>query len=44
MYLVDSLHRECLCASLATISTVGCQTEHVVRHGTINLDGVVTVV
>ena len=44
LQLVDSLHRKGLRASLSTIGTILCQTEDVVRHGTVDHDSVVAVV
>ena len=44
LQLVDGLHGEGLCTSLSTVCTITCQTEHIVGHGTVNLDRVITVV
>ena len=42
--LVDGSHRYGLCAGLSTVASVRGKTKHVVVHGTINLESIVTVV
>ena len=44
LQLFDGLHREGLSACLSAVSTVRGQTEYIVGHGTVNLDGVIAVV